>query len=96
MSLARSEPIFDPLTLRVLQREGLIRADRVATDEGRAAAARALRDERRFEIAREIHRDDPLAHRYDGLTPIEDVMTPDEIVEIDRMINRSAAIGVPA
>ncbi|WP_417770564.1 metal ABC transporter permease [Stappia sp.] len=96
LSLARSEPIFDPLTLRVLQREGLIRADRVATEPGRAAAARALRDERRFEIAREIHRDDPLAHRYDGLTPIEDVMTPDEIVEIDRMINRSAAIGVPA
>ena len=96
LSLARSEPIFDPLTLRVLQREGLIRTDRVATEDGRAAAARALRDERRFEIAREIHRDDPFAHRYDGLTPIEDVMTPDEIAEIDRLVNRPLSVGAPA
>jgi manganese/zinc/iron transport system permease protein len=93
LALARGEPIFDPLTLRVLQREGLIRGDRVATEAGRAAAARALRDERRFEVARRIHRDDPLAHRYDGLTPIEDVMTRDEIAEIDRIVGGPAPLA---
>src|SRR5690606_17230646 len=42
---AHGEPIPAPLTLAVLTREGLIRADRVATEAGRAQAARALRDE---------------------------------------------------
>ncbi len=45
LALAHGEPIFDALTLAVLRREGLIRADGVATDEGRALAAKALRDE---------------------------------------------------
>lgn len=91
LSLARNEPIFDPLTLKVLRREGLIRPDRVPTEAGRLEAARALLDERRFEVARRIHRDDPLSHRYDGLTPIAAVMTGDEIAEIDRLLAAAAA-----
>jgi manganese/zinc/iron transport system permease protein len=86
LALAHQEPIYDALTLRVLRQDGLIRADGVATQKGEAQAAKALRDEKRWEIARELHRDDTVFSRYDGLTPIEAVLTRDEIAELDRRI----------
>lgn len=96
LALSRQEPIHDGLTLRVLRREGLIRPDGVATDSGRAQAAKIARDERRWEIAREIHQDAGLTGRYDGLTPIEDVFTRDEIAEFDTRIPGPAPLGGPA
>ncbi|MEL6218908.1 MAG: metal ABC transporter permease [Pseudomonadota bacterium] len=86
LALARAEPIHDRLTLRVLVGEGLIRPDGVATETGRAQAAKIARDEHRWEIAREIHQDAGLTGRYDGLTPIETVFTPDEIAAFDARI----------
>ncbi|GGF80190.1 manganese/zinc/iron transport system permease protein [Mameliella alba] len=93
LALARQEPIHDELTLRVLRGEGLIRADGVATETGRAQAAKIARDERRWDVAREIHQDTGLTGRYDGLTPIEDVFAPDEIAEFDSRIGGPRAIG---
>lgn len=92
LALARREPIHDELTLRVLRGEGLIRADGVATETGRAQAAKIARDERRWDVAREIHQDTGLTGRYDGLTPIEEVFAPDEIAEFDRRIGGPRAI----
>ena len=86
LALSREEPIHDAFTLATLRREGLIRGDGVATDDGRAEAAKASRDERRWEVAREIHQDTALTGRYDGLTPIEDVFTVDEIASFDERI----------
>ncbi len=86
LELARSEPIYDDFTLRVLRAEGLIRPDGVATEAGRALAAKEARDEHRWDVAREIHQDAGLTGRYDGLTPIEEVFTEDEIAEFDRLI----------
>lgn len=86
LAIARREPIFDRLTLKVLSGAGFIRADGVPTLEGRAAAAKALRDEARWEIARQTHQEEAVSGRYDGLTPIECVLTPDEIAELDRQI----------
>ncbi|MEO1600533.1 MAG: metal ABC transporter permease [Pseudomonadota bacterium] len=86
LALARAEPIHDRLTLRVLVGEGLIRPDGVATETGRAQAAKIARDEHRWEVAREIHQDAGLTGRYDGLTPIETVFTPDEIAAFDARI----------
>lgn len=87
MALGRGEPIFDQLTLGVLRREGLMRADQVATEEGAKQSAHALRDERRWTVARRLYRDDIIAGRHDGLTPIEEVLTADEIDEVDSYIN---------
>ena len=39
-------------------------------------------------MAREIHQDAGLSGRYDGLTPIEEVFTADEIAEFDARIGR--------
>lgn len=86
LALARGEPILDRLTLAVLRGAGLIRADGVATEGGRAQAAKALRDEKRWEAARDIYRGEAAADRYDGLTAIEEVFTRDEIAALDRRI----------
>jgi manganese/zinc/iron transport system permease protein len=96
LALAHGEPIHDPLTLAVLRRQGLIRADRVATEAGRAQAARALRDERRWQEARILHQHEAVADRYDGLTAIETVLTRDEIAAIDVRIGGPVLVGDPA
>ncbi len=93
LSLARSEPIHDPFTLRVLRAGGLIRADGVATERGRAEAAKAAHDEHRWQVAREIHKDTALTGRYDGLTPIEAVFTPDEIATFDQRLGPPRLVG---
>ncbi|MEM9716108.1 MAG: iron chelate uptake ABC transporter family permease subunit [Pseudomonadota bacterium] len=93
LSLSRGEPIHDGLTLRVLIKDGLIRPDGVATEDGRALAAKIARDERRWDVARHVHQDTALAGRYDGLTAIEDLFTPDEIQEFDRIIGGPTPVG---
>ncbi len=92
LAVARGERIFDGLTLRVLAQSGLIRPDGVATEAGNAQAARTLWDERRWQEARQVYRNEAVAGMYDGLTPIEDVLTPDEIAELDRRIAPPAPV----
>ena len=92
LALARSEPIHDGFTLRVLRRDGAIRPDGVATDAGRAQAAKIARDEQRWEMARRIHNDTALTGRYDGLTRIEDVFTADQIAEFDARLGPPRAV----
>jgi len=93
LALSRQEPIREPFTLRILTREGLIRPDGVPTETGLAQAAKVSRDERRWAVAREVHQDAGLTGRYDGLTPIEDVFTPDEIRDFDRRLGPPSAIA---
>lgn len=86
LALARGEAIIDPTTLAVLRGKGLVRRDGVATGSGRAMAGRVLRDEQRWRIAREIHRHERFLGRDDMVTPIDTVLTQDEIAEIDRRL----------
>lgn len=83
LALAQGQPIYEPLTLRLLRRAELVRADGVATDIGRASAAKALRDEKRWEIVRADLTQEAAAALYDGLRDIETVLTRDQIAEID-------------
>lgn len=92
LALAAQHAIREPFTLRLLEREGLVRADGVPTDAGRAQAAKVALDERRWVVAREIHQDAGLTGRYDGLTPIEDVFTTDEIAEFDKRLGPPFAV----
>lgn len=93
LALAQGQPIYEPLTIRLLHRHGLARADGVATEDGLARAARAHRDEKRWEIARATPAYELAAARYDGLTRIEDVLTPDQIADIDARIGRPEAVA---
>ena len=92
LALAAQHPIREAYTLRLLRREGLVRADGVPTPAGRAQAAKITRDERRWDVAREIYQDTGLTGRYDGLTPIEDLFTIDEIAEFDRRLGPPARV----
>lgn len=94
LALARREPIYDRLTLRVLRHAGYTRPDGVATLAGRAAAARALRDEARWIEARRAGIFGTTAERYDGLTAIEALLTPDQINDLDQRIAERAQIGM--
>ena len=86
LALAQDQTIYEPLTLRLLSRAGLVRADGVATRSGQARAAKALRDERRWDILRRVQAQEAAAALYDGLREIETVLTPDQIAAIDREI----------
>ncbi len=86
LALAQGQKIYEPLTIRLLRRAGVVRADGVATEEGKARAAKALRDEKRWEIVRADQAHEATAALYDGLRDIETVLTRDQIAEIDRRI----------
>lgn len=89
LALARREAIYDRLTLSVLRKSGYIRADGVVTSEGSLAAAEALQDEARWALSTRIFAENDLPSRYDGLTPIEDVFTKDQIVVLDQELQRN-------
>lgn len=86
LALAQGQPIYEPLTLRLMRRRGLIRADGVATKTGQAQAARAALDERRWQVLRSDPAQEDAAARYDGLTPLETILTPDQLETLDRAI----------
>ena len=94
LALAQGQPIYEKLTLRLLRRAGLVRADGVATDQGKARAAKALRDERRWEIVRGDQTHEAAAALYDGLRDIETVLTRDQIAEVDRVIGGPQGVAV--
>ncbi|WP_171177258.1 metal ABC transporter permease [Ruegeria sp. HKCCD8929] len=94
LALAQGQPIYEKLTLRLLRRAGLVRADGVATDTGKARAAKALRDEKRWEIVRTDLAHEAAAALYDGLRDIETVLTRDQIADIDRRIGGPQ--GIPS
>jgi manganese/zinc/iron transport system permease protein len=94
LALAQDQKIYEPLTLRLLKRAGLARADGVATEAGKARAAKALRDEKRWEVVRADQAHEATAALYDGLRDIESVLTRDQIAEIDRQIGGPQ--GVPS
>ncbi|HBB85346.1 MAG TPA: zinc ABC transporter permease, partial [Sulfitobacter sp.] len=66
--------------------EGYALPDGVATQAGRGRAAKALRDETRWQLIRRDPAYEAAAQQYDGLTPIETVLTADQIREIDSRI----------
>ncbi len=93
LALAQGQKIYEPLTLRLLRRADFVRADGVATEAGKARAAKALRDEKRWEIVRADQSHEAIAALYDGLRDIETVLTRDQIAEIDRRIGGPQGVG---
>ncbi len=83
LALAQGQPIYERLTQRLMERGGLMRGDGVATDKGRTHAAKALLDEARWQVVRGDQTYAAAALRYDGLTEMDSVLTPDQIREID-------------
>ena len=93
LALAHGQPIYERLTLRLLRSKGWALPDGVATPDGKGRAMRALRDETRWQVIRRDPAFEVAAAKYDGLRPIESVLTADQIEEID---SRITARGAPA
>ncbi|MEM6659630.1 MAG: metal ABC transporter permease [Pseudomonadota bacterium] len=94
LALAQGQKIYEPLTIRLLQRAGLARADGVATEAGKARAAKALRDEKRWAVVRADQSHGATAALYDGLRDIETVLTRDQIEDIDRRLGNPHEVPV--
>lgn len=94
LALAQGQPIYEKLTMRLLRRAGWALPDGVPTAEGRGRAGKALLDEMRWQLIRSDPSFEAAAAHYDGLNPIENVLTPDQIQEIDSRI--PVPQGVPS
>ncbi len=91
LALAHGHRVHESYSRRLLGRAGLIRADGVVTEQGRKLAAWAARDARRGSDLRSRPEGAALAARYDGLTPIEDLVTPDQLRALDDAIASDGA-----
>ena len=83
LALAHAQPVYEPLTQRLLRKEGLLRADGVPTPAGEAAAAAIRLDERRWQVLRADPALESAAAQYDGLTDVSAVLTRDQMAQID-------------
>lgn len=93
LALAQGQPIYEGFTLRLLRRAGLVEKDGVVTEQGKARAAKALRDEKRWELVRADQALEGAAALYDGLRALETVLTSDQMEEIDRRIGGPKGVG---
>ncbi|WP_342643721.1 metal ABC transporter permease [Rhodoligotrophos ferricapiens] len=91
LALARAEPIYDPLTMRVLRRAGFVRPDGVPSLQGRAAAAAAVRDEALWELYRREFPSEAASIEYQGLVPISEAVPPDMVTELERRFTLKGA-----
>lgn len=92
LALAQGQPIFERLTLRLLQAEGWVRPDGVATRQGQLRAAKALRDEDRWQLVRHDPAYEAAALHYDGLTAIESVLTADQLDALDARLGAKGRV----
>ncbi|MCH2095705.1 MAG: metal ABC transporter permease [Rhodobacteraceae bacterium] len=92
LAMAQGQHVYESRTRRLLRRQGFMRPDGVPTATGKNEAARTLRDEARWQVVRASVNLSDLAMRDDGLTPTEDVLTADQIAEIDRRLGPPEAV----
>ena len=93
LALAQGQPIYEGYTTRILRRHGLVSADGVATEAGRARASKALLDEKRWEIIRADQAMEGAAALYDGMRALETVLTSDQIAEVDAKLTGPEALA---
>ncbi len=93
LALAQGQPIYEAYTIRLLRSSGLVQADGVATDNGKARAAKALLDEKRWQLVRADQAMEGAAALYDGLRELETVLTADQIAALDATMGGPKEVG---
>ena len=83
----------DPQRVRIDIENGLVSADGVASEAGRARASKALLDEKRWEIIRADQAMEGAAALYDGMRALETVLTSDQIAEVDAKLAGPEALA---
>lgn len=92
LAMAQGQPIYENMTLRLLRARGWALPDGVPTEKGRGRAAKALRDESRWQVIRSDPAFEAAAAQDDGLTNIETVLTTDQLAEVDARIPRAEGL----
>jgi manganese/zinc/iron transport system permease protein len=93
LALAQHQPIYEGLTMRLLKNAGLVLADGVPTDAGKARAAKAMLDEARWTIVRGDQSYEAAAILYDGLTDLETLLTADQLQDVDARLSKPHGVG---
>ena len=77
LAVSRGEPIFDPLTRRLLIKRGYLRADGAPTSEGTSAAQKMARDQALWNAYRRAYPTEAMMLDDWSLRPIDDVLPKD-------------------
>lgn len=88
LALARGEPIYDGLTLRVLRRAGLIRRDGVATVRGVEAAEAAVAEERLWVAYQRWYPAEAAAAMPERARSLKELLPPDMLEELTHRLAR--------
>lgn len=84
LAIARGEPVFDPLTRRVLRAQAYLRADGEPTASGREAARSMARDQMLWNLYRHRFPADAFALSDWSLAPIASVLPADIVASLER------------
>lgn len=93
LAVARGEPIFDPLTRKLLRRKGYLRADGAATDEGVTAAQKMARDQALWNAYRRAYPIEAMALDDWSLKPIGEVLPKDIVSSLQPELAPAAIAG---
>ena len=89
LAIAHNEPIFDPLTLKILKKEGYIRGDGIPTQSGLEVAHKIELDQALWNRFREEYPDEALTLSDWSLQPVENVLSPDMVVDLHQRISNT-------
>ena len=82
LAVSRGEPIFDPLTRRLLIKRGYLRADGAPTGEGAIAAQKMARDQALWNAYRRAYPTEAMMLDDWSLRPIDDVLPKDLVASL--------------
>ena len=93
LAVARGEPIFDPLTRRMLMRAGHLRADGEPTSQGVEAAQKMARDQALWNAYRRAYPAEAMTLDDWSLRPIEEVLPADLVASLKSELAPIAVSG---
>ena len=87
LAVARNEPIFDPLTLKILKKEKYLHGDGMPTSTGIAMAQKMELDQVLWNRFRDDYPDEAFMLSDWSIKPIENVLSPDMITDLRQKVS---------
>lgn len=95
LALARGEPVFDPLTRRILRRRRFLRRDGTVTEAGRGEASRMVHDQALWNQYRADYPEEAQLLESWSLRPIGAVLPRDLVAELESRLTPHAVTEGP-
>lgn len=93
LALAHDEPILEPITRRLMKRQGYLTGDLRPTESGWSAARRIARDQALWNLWREDCPDEAHALADWSLRPIDEVLPHDMVADLEARLGLHSAGG---